>query len=101
MIRVYSKFKDKETHEYDLVKIADQTLLKCSRNGEWSDHMKGKQVASLEDDGNGVKINIEGKKIKLDYLQAFQILVLLAKNNDLPFKICEEKTIVNYEAVTR
>lgn len=94
MTRVYAKFEEKEVHEYDIVEIADTTILKYSSNNSWYEHVKDTEAASLVDDGNGVKINLGNRKIKLDYTEAFEVLILLAKNNDCSFKICKEETII-------
>ena len=50
----------------------------------------------MEDDGNGVIIRIDNKKIKLDYYQCVQVLILLQSNIDQKFEFRESKTIKSF-----
>lgn len=58
--------------------------------------VESKQSASMEDDGNGVIIRINKKKIKLDYYECVQALILLQSNMDQKFEFRESKTIKSF-----
>lgn len=64
------------THDYNIIhgKIVEMYR---SDGGEWSEHAKGELVATLKDTGNNVKINIAGKKLKLDYHELMELAILL------------------------
>ena len=55
-----------------------------------------KGFAEMEDDGNGVTIKINKKKIKLDYYEAIQVLILLQSNVDQSFQFRESKIIKSF-----
>lgn len=52
--------------------------------------------AQLYDDGDGVEIVIHKKKIKLDYYESVQVLVLLQSNMDQNFEFRESKIIKSF-----
>jgi hypothetical protein len=82
------------SHDYDLEDSYLFTILNYSNNGEWADDLKGTIAGTLQDDGDGVIIKIEGiKKLKLDYTQAQKLLILLLNNNDERIEIRESKLI--------
>ncbi len=51
--------------------VGDSHDLSMDRSNSeiWSSHVKGEHIANLKDTGNGIKIKINGKKIKLDYCE--------------------------------
>jgi hypothetical protein len=53
----------------------------------------GELAGSIDDDGNGVKIKIDGYKLKLDYSVARELLILLLYNNEGQIEFREEKVI--------
>ena len=53
-------------------------------------------IAQMTDNGNGLKIYLDDKKIKLEYHQAVELLVLLMSNMDQSFEFREEKTIKKF-----
>lgn len=55
-----------------------------------------KNFAQMTDDGNGVEINIKRKKIKLDYYECVQVLILLQSKMDQRFQFKETKTIKSF-----
>jgi len=82
------------SHDYDLEDGYLFTTLKHSYQIDWTEDLKGAIAGTLQDDGNGLIINIEGlKKLKLDYLQAQQLLILLLSNNQEKIEIRESKVI--------
>lgn len=58
--------------------------------------VESKQSASMQDDGDGVIIKINNKKIKLDYYECVQALILLQTNMDQNFEFRESKTIKSF-----
>jgi len=50
-------------------------------------------VAQMTDNGNGLKIELADKKIKLEYHEAVELLFLLMSNMDQLFEFREEKII--------
>ena len=81
-------------HDYDLEDGYLFTTLKHSYHNDWTEDLKGAVAGTLQDDGNGLIINIEGlKKLKLDYLQAQKLLILLLSNNQEKIEIRESKVI--------
>ena len=82
------------SHDYDLEDGYLFTTLKHSNNNEWNDDVKGSVAGTLQDDGNGVTIKMEGiKKLELDYMQAQKLLILLLSNNSEKIEIRESKLI--------
>jgi hypothetical protein len=55
-----------------------------------------KHTVSMKDDGDGVEIKIDKKKIKLDYYEAVQVLILLQSNVDQRFQFRESKIIKSF-----
>lgn len=87
MIEVYidSQEKDNLEHEYNIeveenISAIDVYTLKYSSSRFWTN--PNKKVATLEEDGNGYKIKLDSKTIKLDYAEAEQVLVLLGYTNE-------------------
>jgi hypothetical protein len=82
------------SHDYDLEDGYLFTTLKYSNNNEWNNDIKGSLAGSLQDDGNGIIIKIDGlKKLELDYTQAQKLLILLFNNNEEKIEIRESKLI--------
>ena len=81
-------------HDYDLEDGYLFTTLRHSYHTDWNEDLKGAAAGTLQDDGNELIINIEGlKKLKLNYLQAQQLLILLLSNNEEKIEIRESKVI--------
>jgi hypothetical protein len=76
-----------DKHAFTLSTLGDITLLK---------DVETKHGVSMEDDGDGVEIKIDKKKIKLDYYEAVQVLILLQSNVDQNFEFRESKTIKSF-----
>lgn len=82
------------SHDYDLEDGYLFTTLKFSNSNDWAEDLKGAVAGTLQDDGNGIIINIPDlKKLKLDYSQAQQLLILLLSNNEEKIEIRESKVI--------
>jgi len=66
-----------EDLEY-IANIEDDTIsLRYSKSDIWTEHTKGTDIGKLKDTGNNIKININGKKIKLDYDEFVELLILM------------------------
>lgn len=84
---------DNLDYDYDIVENDDIIELKYSNTSDWSDSVAGDICAKLEDDGNGIKIMVGGKKIKLTYNELREVKCLLLYENDEHIEIRESKTI--------
>ncbi len=99
MKQVYSQISLDEnagmSHEYDLDKGYLFTTLKYSNSSDWADHLKGEVAGSIQDgEEDEVVIKIEEMKpLKLNYMQAQQLLILLLSNNEEKIEIRESKII--------
>jgi hypothetical protein len=81
-------------HDYNISGTQEKRVLKRSENESWSLSSRGGFVAHCKDDGNSIKIKFEdGTKIKLDYGQASQLLVLLLDNCDYRIDLEEGRTV--------
>ena len=58
--------------------------------------IKDEYIAQMKDNGNGVKIEINDKKIKLEYHEAVELLLLLMTNMDQQFEFREIKTVKKF-----
>jgi hypothetical protein len=76
-----------DKHAFTLSTLGDITLLK---------DVETKHNVSMEDDGDGVEIKIDKKKIKLDYYEAVQVLILLQSNVDQSFEFRQYHTIKSF-----
>jgi hypothetical protein len=79
-------------YDYDIVVNDDLIELKYSSSSDWSESIVGNICAKLKDDGNGIKIKIGDKKIKLTYNELSQLKCLLLVENDEHIEIRETKT---------
>ena len=91
-------------HDYDLLKLKDKLSLSDSTGKQWSKSSRGEVMATLEDTGNDVIIQLEGKKkpIVLDYKQAAELQMLLLANleSDYVTEIREAKSLIRYSGLT-
>jgi len=79
-------------YDYDIVVNDDLIELKYSSSSDWSESIVGNICAKLKDDGNGIKIKIGDKKIKLTYNELRELKCLLLVENDEHIEIRETKT---------
>lgn len=84
---------DKLDYDYDIVKNDEIIELRHSNSSDWSEEIMGSICATLEDDGNRIKIKFGDKKIKLTYNELTEIKCLLLYENDAHIEIRETKTI--------
>jgi hypothetical protein len=66
--RVSVHEKDRDDVKYKLY---------CSKVGAWLGKQRGKVVARLKDDGDGVLVLMEDKQVQLDYCEAQELYILL------------------------
>jgi hypothetical protein len=83
---------DNLDYDYDIVINDDMVLLKYSNSSDWSENIMGNICAKLKDDGNGIKIKLGDKKIKLSYNELRELKCLLLVENDEHIEIRETKT---------
>jgi hypothetical protein len=82
-------------HDYNISGNQEKRILKFSESEAWSAGTRDSFAAHCKDDGNNIKIKfLDGTKVKLDYMQASQLIVMLLDNCDYKFKLEEKgKTI--------
>jgi hypothetical protein len=80
-----------DSHSYDIRIEDDVYTMSRSNDSDWVD--PGEEVASLEDGGNGVLIQIGEVEIELDYSELEQLLALLLAHNTERIELREFKTI--------
>lgn len=80
-------------YDYDIVENEGIIELKYSNSSDWSENIVGNVCAKLKDDGNGVKIKLGDKKIKLSYNEVRELKCLLLAENDEHIEIRETNTI--------
>lgn len=80
-----------DSHSYDIRIEDDVYTMMTSNDSNWVD--PGEEVASLEDDGNGLHIQIGEAEIDLDYMEVEQLMSLLLAHNTERIELREFKTI--------
>lgn len=55
----------------------DKIKLRYSKSAIWNSNFRGVKIGSLKDTGNNIKIKINNKKIKLDYDEFVELLILM------------------------
>ena len=80
-------------YDYDIVENDGIIELKYSNTSDWSENIMGNICAKLKDDGNGIKIKLGEKKIKLTYNEVRELKCLLLYENDEQIEIRETNTI--------
>ena len=80
-----------DMHQYNLssFKFINDTIITLRS-------IEDQYVAQLKDNGNGIKIEIGDRKIKLEYSEAVEVLLLLMSNMDQEFEFREVKTIKKF-----
>jgi len=80
-----------DSYDYNIECGEDSFSLKRSNSSFWSN--PGEEVGSIEDDGEFINIVLGKRKLKLDYSQAEQLLILLKIVYNGKLEIRECKTI--------
>lgn len=65
-----------------------------SKSEIWSSDYQGKKIGHLKDNGQGIKINIEGKKIQLDYDEYCYLRNLMVIKDIEDGQICATTEII-------
>lgn len=78
------------SYDYDIVTNDDIELYRSSTT-DW--HNPGEHVATLHDNGNGIRVDLGGKKIKLDYHEVVELLSLLIFYHQDKIELRETTTI--------
>lgn len=85
--------------EYEIYADGEYTRIHYSNDESWSDHVKGQEVGQMHNTGDGLEVTLVGVKgkIKLDYMQAHQLLSLLISDTlEYKTEIRESKTIKQF-----
>lgn len=70
---IYNFFVKRETNDTKII-------LKASKYGNWTEKYKGREVARIEDDGNGATITTEKHKLPyMDYSALAELQYLLSE----------------------
>jgi hypothetical protein len=86
-----------ESHGY---RIGEITMSYSSLDSEWVDGIKGEIAASLNDNGNRVKVTFDnGKKIKLDYARVQYLYLLLKYYNEDSGLVALNPSVLKLEEV--
>lgn len=67
-------------HDYNIIDDENGEIkLHYSNSKGWSDHIHNQEIASMTNTGDNLIIKVNGvKKLELEYIQAHQLLTLLA-----------------------
>jgi hypothetical protein len=84
---------DNLDYDYDIVENDKKIELKYSNTSDWSVGIMGSICATLQDNGNGIKVKFGDKKIKLTYNELTQLKCLLLFENDEHIEIRETNNI--------
>lgn len=79
-------------HDYNLDRL-DALELTRSNSLQWNEECRGESLLTLIDDGNCVVIKGLKNKIKLDYSEFLQLLIILAAHNTTKIEFRESKLI--------
>ncbi len=92
-------------HDYNIIVGESGTSLSRSNGSHWSESSRDEIVGSLIDDGNGVSIELKGKKesITLDYMQMaeLQMLLMSALEHDYVTVIKESVPVLRYSGLAK
>lgn len=80
-----------DSHSYDIRIEDDVYTMIRSNDGSWVN--PGEEVASLEDDGNGIVVQVGGLELHLEYDEVEQLMALLLAHNTERIELREFKTI--------
>lgn len=91
-------------HDYDLLQLGNRLSLTHSMGEQWSKTTRGEIVGTLEDHGNGVIIQLDGRKkpIELDYKQAaeLQVLLLASLEKDYITEFRSTQPVISYSGLS-
>jgi len=80
-----------DSHSYDIRIEDDVYTMIRSNDSNWVN--PGEEVASLEDDGNGIVVQVGGLELHLEYDEVEQLTALLLAHNTERIELREFKTI--------
>lgn len=75
-------------HDYDLLQLGNRLSLTHSMGEQWSKSTRGQQAGVIEDTGNDLIIQIDGRKkpLVLDYKQAAELQMLLVASLEKDYR---------------
>ena len=80
-----------DRYDYDLVQNEDTTVIRYASNGDWV--YPGQVCGMLTDDGDGIKVKIDGVKINLNYAELERLLILLLHHNNGKIQFIETQIV--------
>ena len=80
-----------DSHYYDIRIEDDVYTMSRSNNSSWAN--PGEEIASLDDDGNGISVRVGGLELHLEYDEVGQLMALLLAHNTERIELRESKTI--------
>ena len=91
-------------HDYDLLQLDNRISLTHSMGEQWSKSSRGEIVGTIEDTGNEVIIQIEGRKkpLVLDYKQAaeLQMLLVASLEKDYVTEFRSTQPVISYSGLS-
>ena len=104
-VHVQNMKDGKLDHDYNIIVGEGGTSLSRSNGAHWSESSRDEVGGSLIDDGNGVIIELKGKKksITLDYMQMaeLQMLLMSALERDYVTVIKESVPVLRYSGLAK
>jgi hypothetical protein len=82
-----------DRYDYDLVQNEDTAVIRYANNGDWV--YPGQVCGMLCDDGNSVRIKLDGQKINLDYDSFERLFILMLHHNKSKVQFLETKVIMD------
>ena len=65
-----------DRHDY-VAKVKDEKIkLKFSKDEGWSEHIKGTEIGTIKDHGNGIRLKFRDLDLNLDYCEFVELYFL-------------------------
>ena len=91
-------------HDYDLLQLGNRLSLTHSMGHQWTESTRGEQVGVIEDTGNDLIIQIDGRKkpLVLDYKQAaeLQMLLVASLEKDYRTEFRSSEPVISYSGLS-
>lgn len=100
-VHVVNQYDKGLEHNFDIYhdNETDVTTLKYSNNTYWDSEVRETCAGSLWDDGDTVHIDIDGKKIALDYDEIERLTALVLACNTSIMELRESKVIASLNKI--
>lgn len=91
-------------HDYNLLQLGNRLSLSYSMGNQWSKSVRGEIVGTIENTGNDLIIQIEGRKkpLVLDYKQAaeLQMLLIASLEKDYSTEFRSTQPVISYSGLS-